>query len=51
MTENPLRIFVAMPGKDLGPHASFRSSDGVKESFLTIPFRRDSKRNSVALSL
>ncbi len=34
MTENPLRIFVAMPGKDLGPNASFRSSDGVKESLL-----------------
>jgi len=39
MTQKPLKIFVAMPGGDLGLNASFRTSEGVKKGFLE-PIRK-----------
>ena len=34
MPEQPLRIFVAMPGTDMGPNASYKEPESVKENLL-----------------
>ena len=33
-SSNPLRIFVAMPGTDMGPHATYKNPESVKENLL-----------------